>query len=71
MIVNIPFFNVQGKNATSLSTWDIIQFAMPLISSGKFLYGRDIPVHKHSQSTSVFNRLELYNLAATYNGNGG
>ena len=71
MIVNIPFFNVQGKNATSLSTWDIIQFAMPLISSGKFLYGRDIPVQKHSQSTSVFNRLELYNLAATYNGNGG
>ena len=67
MIVNIPFFNVQGKNAPSLLCRDIIQFSMSLVSSGKFLYGRDIPVQKYSQLTSVFDQLELYDLTTTYN----
>ena len=71
MIVNIPFLNVRGKNVSSLLYWDIIRFAMPLVSSSKLLYGRDIPAQKYSQLTSVFDQLELYNLTATYNENGG
>ena len=46
-------------------------FAMSLVSSSKFLYGKDIPVQKYSQLTSVFNHLELYNLMTTSNGNRG
>ena len=46
--------------------WDIIRFAIPLVSSSKLLYGRDTPAQKYSQLTSVFDRLELYNLTATY-----
>ena len=71
MIVNIPFFNDQVKNAPSLLYWDIIRFAMSLVSSNKLLYGRDVPAQKYSQLTSVFNRHELDNLTATYNVNGG
>ena len=44
---------------------------MSLFSLSKLLYGRDIPAQKYSQLTSVFDQLELYNLTATYNGNGG
>ena len=71
MIVNISFLNVRGKNAPSLLYWDIIRFAMSLVSSSKLLYGRDIPAQKYSQLTSVFDRLELYNLMTTYKRNGG
>ena len=71
MIANIPFLNVRGKNAPSLLNWDIIRFAMSLVRSCKLLYGRDIPAQKYSQLNSVFDRLALYNLRATYNGNGG
>ena len=71
MIVNIPFFNVRGKNAPSLLYWDIIRFAMTLVSSSKLLHGRDIQAQKYSQLTSVFDRLKLYNFAETYNGNEG
>ena len=39
---------------------------MPLVTSSKPLYGRDIPEHKYSQLTSVFNQREVYNLTATY-----
>ena len=42
-----------------------------LVSSGKFLYGRDILAQKYSQLTSVFDQLELCNLTTTYNGNEG
>ena len=70
MIVNITFLNARGKTAPSLLYWDIIRFAMSLFSSSKLLYGRDIPAERYSQLTSVFDRLELYNLMATYNGNG-
>ena len=34
------------------------------------MYGRDIPAQKYSQLSGDFDRLELYNLTATYNGNG-
>ena len=44
---------------------------MSLVSSGKCLYGRDIPAQKYGQLTNVSNWLELYNLAKTNNGNGG
>ena len=71
MIVNMPFLNARGKTAPSLLYWDIIRFAMSLVSSSKLLYGRDIPAQRYSQLTSVFDRIELYNLTATYNGNGG
>ena len=70
MIVNIPFLNVRAKNAPSLLYWDIIRFAMSLISLTKLMYGRDIPAQKYSQLSGDFDRLELYNLTATYNGNG-
>ena len=43
---------------------------MSLVSSGKCLYGRDIPAQKYGQLTNVSNWLELYNLAKTNNGNG-
>ena len=71
MIVNAPFLNVRGKNAPSLLYLDIIRFAMSSVRSSKLLYGRDIPAQKYSQLTSVFDRLELYNLTASYNRNGG
>ena len=71
MIVNIPFLNVRDENAPSLLYWDIIQFSMSLVSSSKLLYGRDVPGQKYSELTSAFDRLELYNLRTTYNGNGG
>ena len=71
MITNIPFLNVRDKNAPSLLYWDIIQFSMSLVSSSKLLYGRDVPAQKYSELTSAFDRLELYNLTATCNGNGG
>ena len=71
MVINIPFPNVPGKNAPPLLYWDIIRFSMSLVSSSELLHERDIPAQKYSQLTSVFKRLELYNLTATYNGNGG
>ena len=58
MIVNIPFLNVRGKNVPSLLYWDIIQFAMSLVSLSKHLYGRDIPAQKYSELSSGFDRLE-------------
>ena len=70
-IANIPILNARCKNAPSLLYWDIIRFAMSLVSSSKLLYGRDIPAQKYSQLTSVFDRLELYNLMTTYKRNGG
>ena len=59
MIVNIPFFNVESKDAPSPLYWSIIRFPMSLVSSSKLLYKRDIPAQKYSQLTSVFDRLEL------------
>ena len=44
---------------------------MYLVSSSKLLYGRDIPAQKYNQLNSTFDRPELYNLTATYTGNGG
>ena len=67
VIVNMPFLYVWGKNAQFPSNWDTILFPMSLVSSSKPFYGRDTPAQKHSQLTSAFDRLELYNLTATHN----